>query len=91
MTFAEMLTTEITRSRLTREVVATQAQIDKTTLYRLTSGRSPGPTLDVFRRLVRVLPGLLQYVLTENGAAAPRNTATPKEKSNGPRPNPRLR
>jgi len=79
MTFAEMLTEEIARSRKTREVVAEQAQIDKTTLYRLTSGRSPGPTLDVFRRLVRVLPGLLQYVLTENGAAAPRIAATPKE------------
>jgi transcriptional regulator with XRE-family HTH domain len=78
MTFAEALTDEIGRSRLTRETIATRSQIDKTTLYRLTSGRTPSPTLDVFCRLVGVLPGLIQYIY-KNGTVAPRNTTAPKE------------
>ena len=76
--FGEMLESEMTRTGLSNVDLAEKIGMNRVTVSRLKTGRYV-PSIDAFRRLVRVLPGLIAYIYAHNETAAPRIATVSKE------------
>lgn len=77
MTFATLLTDELVRADISDSHLAKLAGVTRATIHNLRTGRV-NPSLEVFCKLVRVMPTLAAIIYTlENGttAARPRNRA----------------
>jgi transcriptional regulator with XRE-family HTH domain len=67
--FGAALTAEMTRTGMTAFELAVETGITPVTITRLRGGKNP-PTLDTFKRILRVLPGLAKYIYSDEDETA---------------------